>query len=123
MCLCLFHRYPSKLRERFEPFGKGYLPNYHSRQFTSCVFETLHFLNTFSFSKKVETFLKNVLLYWFYRYSLQPENAIPIKTWFNDPKDDELFALLPIVKLNILIFVYNFFKFQKYLCNIVYTFV
>ena len=31
-------------------------------------------------------------------YSLQPENAIPIKTWFNDQTDQELFALIPILE-------------------------
>jgi len=30
-------------------------------------------------------------------YALQPENAIPIKTWRNDPDDRELYDLLPIL--------------------------
>ncbi|CBZ27838.1 nuclear lim interactor-interacting factor-like protein [Leishmania mexicana MHOM/GT/2001/U1103] len=30
-------------------------------------------------------------------YSFQQRNAIPIKTWINDPKDRELFLLLPLL--------------------------
>jgi len=30
-------------------------------------------------------------------YALQPENAIPIKTWRHDPDDRELYDLLPIL--------------------------
>ncbi|CAE8638589.1 unnamed protein product, partial [Polarella glacialis] len=30
-------------------------------------------------------------------YALQPENAIPIKTWKDDPSDTELYDLLPIL--------------------------
>ena len=31
-------------------------------------------------------------------YILQPENAIPIKTWIDDTSDDQLFQLLPILE-------------------------
>jgi RNA polymerase II subunit A small phosphatase-like protein len=30
-------------------------------------------------------------------YSLQPENAIPVESWYDDPDDLELYRLLPIL--------------------------
>lgn len=33
-----------------------------------------------------------------FAYSLQPENAIPIKSWFDDQTDRELYELLPILE-------------------------
>lgn len=31
-------------------------------------------------------------------YCLQPENAVPIKSWFDDPNDNELLDLIPILE-------------------------
>ena len=30
-------------------------------------------------------------------YKLQPQNAVPIKTWYEDPEDIELLALMPFL--------------------------
>ena len=30
-------------------------------------------------------------------YKLQPQNAVPIKTWYEDPEDTELLALMPFL--------------------------
>lgn len=32
-------------------------------------------------------------------YALQPENAVPITTWIDDPKDTQLIDLIPVLKL------------------------
>ncbi len=32
-----------------------------------------------------------------YSYIFQPDNAIPITSWFNDPNDRQLLELLPLL--------------------------
>lgn len=45
-------------------------------------------------------------------YMMQPENALPISSWYNDPRDTELSKLIPILeKFTIIEDVRNYIRY------------